>query len=405
MYALFRRYGITSDKFVWSLNHFVRLTKQFQVVPTLPVTASVVDRHPRIFQRLQNQGVEIAVHGKIHIDYTQLNINETRDHLYQAAEIFRKHGIRYLGYRFPFLRKNDERIKLLREPGFLWDSSEVISWNSLDSNMFHHKNWKDYEKILKTYRADDADRKRSLPHIENELVEIPVSVPDDDIIIERLGIRDADLIYSIWEKMVLRVRNRKELLVMQMHPERYNIYKNALRRILKLITEQSDAWIASLGEIAQWWQERNSFQLRMTRLNSNRYQIHVDCTERATILMNHGAFNDSDKMRNARNLEIESRKKPIIGIDPDTTYNVFELLKREGYPYEVSTRRHDYNYFLKHVGEFNLNDEKQLLQSIDHHQYPLINFWRWPDEHRYAFALTGDIDGVDLWDYGERLYG
>ncbi len=387
----------------------MRLTQQFHIIPTFPVTASVVDRHPRIFQELQNQDVEIAVHGKIHIDYTQLNVNETRDHLYQAAEIFRKHGIRYSGYRFPFLRKNGERIELLREQGYLWDSSDVISWNSLDSNMFHHRNWTDYKKILKTYKADNADRMRSLPHLENGLVEIPISVPDDDILIERLGIHDEDLIYSIWKKMVSRVCERKELLVMQMHPERYNAYKNAFRKMLKFITNEKDVWIASLGEIARWWQDRNAFQLKVTKLGRMRYQIVPDCTKRATILMNRGASNDSGTIKKKTfkkgKWEIESPKKPIIGIDPDTTSNVFEVLRREGYPYEISSKSNDYNYFIKYTGKLDLKDEKQLLQSIDCHQYPLFNFWRWPNEHCFGFALTGDIDGVDLWDYGERLYG
>ncbi len=408
VFTLFHRYGFSTEKFVWSLNHFVSLTQKYHVVPTLPVTASVVDRHPQIFQKIQKQNVELAIHGRYHIDYTKVNIDDTQDHLCQAISIFHKHHIQYSGYRFPFLKKNNESIALLKEPGFLWDSSEVISWNSLNSRIFHPKNWADYEKILETYKAIDADQVRSLPYMKNGLVEIPISVPDDDILIERLGIQDEDFIYAIWQKMISCVRDRKELLVLQMHPERYNIFKNALRGILKYITKERDVWIASLGEIAQWWKERSAFQIKIKKLNNNRYQIVVDCAERAGILINNGTSNDfnqnSKEILRKGNWEIESPKKPIIGVDPDTDLEIFNLLKREGYPFEISTKRHEYNLFIKHTGKFDLEDENQLLQLIDH-QYPLINFWRWPNGYRYGFAITGDIDGVDLWDYGERFYG
>ena len=101
-----------------------------------------------------------------------------------------------------------------------------------------------------------------MPSIQNGLVEIPVSIPDDDIIIERLGIHDETIMYTIWEGILSRVRDRGELFVMQVHPERYCLYKNALRRILVNVTDQGNVWIASLQEIAEWWHERNNFRLK-----------------------------------------------------------------------------------------------------------------------------------------------
>ena len=406
--TLFSRYGFTSDKFVYSLHHFTKLAHQYGIVLTLPVTASVVNRHSRIFQRLQDQGVELAVHGSYHIDYTQLNINEVRHHLYQAAAIFNRHGIRYSGFRFPFLRKDNERIQLLNETGFLWDSSEVISWNSLDPNLFHNKNWADYQKIIKTYNAVDADQTESLPYIQNGLVEIPISVPDDDIIIERLGIKDEQLIYSIWEKILCSVRERGELFVLQVHPERYCLYQHALKRILQLAGRWGDVWITSLKEIAKWWQEKEDFRLVVKRGMNNRYHIIPECTDRATLIVENAGSNHHHNetiVLKKEKCEIESQRKPIIGIDPDASSDVIDILRREGYPYEISIAHQDYSHFIKQKGKLNPIKKKSLLQSIHDNPFPLIRFWRWPNQFRYSFAITGDIDGVNLWDYGERFYG
>ncbi len=367
-----------------------------------------MNRHSRIFQRLQDQGVELAVHGNYHIDYTQLNINDVRHHLSQAASIFNRHGIRYSGFRFPFLRKDNERIQLLNETGFLWDSSEVISWNSLNQDLFYPKNWTDYEKILKTYKAVNADQTESLPYIQNGLVEIPVSVPDDEMIIERLGIKDEQFIYSIWEKILCSVRERGELLVLQVHPERVCLYQHALKRILQLSGRWGDVWMTSLKEIAKWWQEKEGFRLIVKKGKNNRYQIIPECTDRATLIMENAGSNrhhNETIVLKKEAYEIQSQRKPIIGIDPDTSSDVIELLRREGYPYEISIAHQNYSHFIKQKGKLNPTKKNQLLQSIHNNPFPLIRFWRWPNQFRFGFTITGDIDGVNLWDYGERFYG
>jgi len=396
VYTFFMRYGLDSRQFARTLFNFIRLVKKYDVTPTLPVTASVVKKHPSLFQKVQAMGVELAVHGYKHVDYTLLRSDVVRTHFQNAVKIFQQYNIDYSGYRFPYLRRTDEKISLLGTAGFKWDSSEVISWNSLNPQVFGKRRWTAYQKILETYQAVDADKYSTLPHIRNGIVEIPVSVPDDDILIERLGLKNTESIAKIWERMVHRVHENGELLVLQVHPERFLWYKNALEKVLRLSKSWEDVWIAPIGEIVSWWREREKFDFRVEKISTNRYKITANCTGRATILQ-------KDKIVKKRIWEVENPRKPIIGLAPETSPEVVDFLKTEGFACEVTKNPGECSLFLEHETSSVEKWKERILKSIEKNKFPLLRFWRWPDGAKYSLAVSGDIDYVDLWDYWERF--
>jgi len=405
------RYGVTQQRFGRALDNFLRLLDEYGITPTIPVTASVLNRHPVLFKKIQECGVELAIHGYRHVDYTQVSIEDVSRELELASEIFDKQGIKYSGHRFPYLRQDSERIELLEQAGFQWDSSEVLSWNSLDQRTFSKRRWTTYQKILKTYKVINADVTFALPSIRKGLVEIPVSMPDDDILIERLGLKDDEMMKMTWESMARRVRERGELLVLDVHPERFKWYRNSLEKTLQLVKVWGDVWTASLAEIARWWREREKFHFQVDEISKNRYRITAICTERGTVLQKNGLpRRDEKKFLNAtvvdaRRWEIESPTKPVIGIEPETPSEVIHFLKMEGFAYELTEKLEDCSFVLKHRGNFDENKKRQILGLIDRSRLPIIRFWRWPEQARYCLAVTGDVDCVDLWDFGERFYG
>jgi len=326
--------------------------------------------------------------------------------------VFRKHGIRYSGHRFPYLRWDEERVDRLGLIGFQWDSSKVISWNSLDPSAFDKREWTSYQRILKTYKPVDADKSFSLPYVRKELVEIPVSVPDDDILIERLGLKNNGEMEKVWGSMLRKVRNRGELLVLQVHPERYRLYENALEKTLMLAKDGGDVWTAPLGEIARWWREKEKFDCKVERISGNRYRITAKCSDRATVLLKNGlmknqgeTFWDSSVVVEKREWEMESPVRPLIGVSPDASTEVTRFLKTEGFAHEIAKDGRSCSFFLDHKGSLEENERRQILESIERTRFPLIRFWRWPNKARYSLAVTGDIDGIDLWDFWRRFYG
>jgi hypothetical protein len=36
--------------------------------------------------------------------------------------------------------------------------------------------------------------------------------------------------------------------------------------------------------------------------------------------------------------------------------------------------------------------------------HPLLRVDNWPGGNQCALSLTGDIDGLDIWDFGNRFY-
>lgn len=412
LHSIFTRYGVGAQRFSASFLQLIELVKKYGVEPTFPLTASVLNRHPSFFHKIQEIGVELAVHGYKHIDYTQLNEKENLEHLRCATEVFQRYGIQYSGYRFPYLRRDENRIDLLEKSGFQWDSSEVISWGTLDMRVFPWKRWLDYQKIVNTYHVVNADKYLALPRMCNQLVEIPVSVPDDDILIDRLGLKDGNMMSHIWEKILGKVRERGEILVLQVHPERFRCYRNALENTLRLATEKGDVWTPNMREIACWWKEKERFYFNVEQVSGNRYKITAHCTDRATVLVKNGSAMDLSKkffnsafVINSREWEMESPVKPVIGIHPDTTVEVINFIRAEGFCYERSKRSDNYSVFINYREDFGESEKKQMVEFIEKTRYPLIRFWRWPGNAQFSFTVTGDIDGMDVWDFGERFYG
>ena len=412
-YTLLKRYGLSGRRYRRSLREFVRLMKRLGIKPTLPVTARVLERHPQLFLEIQDDGAELAAHGLRHIDYTDVFEEMLREHAQKAQVILQDFaGIDNLGHRFPFLRKNEGAINLIGEQAYRWDSSVVVSWNSLDSGLFEKQAWNNYQNILKTYDARDADEEAVLPYFIDGLVEIPVSVPDDDILVERLGLDDSETMKVIWKRMVCRARERGDLLVMQVHPERYHEYKASLEAVLRFAVGQNDVWLASLNEVADWWRDRDHIAFNVSEVEKNRYRIAWQGSKRATVLVKNNTRrrNKSELWGGAvaeksRAWEIESPVRPMIGLHPNSSHWVGDFLKREGFVFEISDCPEAYSLFLNLSKLRDRKTEIEVWKKIDRVKQVLIRVWRWPGGARYALSVTGDVDAVDLIDYWGRFHG
>jgi peptidoglycan/xylan/chitin deacetylase (PgdA/CDA1 family) len=393
------------------LHRFIELVEKYSIKPTLPVTAAVLDRHPDLFQKVQDKGVELAIHGHMHMDYTQLTPEEIRNHFKLAKDVFNRHGINYSGFRFPYLRRNKVAMDLLLEAGFQWDSSEVISWNLPNPDLFDPATLKVYQSILNSYEPDSADQMPALPEMRGKMVEIPVSVPDDDILVDRLGLRECSKMSEIWQYMARQVRDRGEVLVMQVHPERFLMYQKSLQNLLEVISGQDGAWSVTMGELAEWWKERNNFSFSVVEKSCECFIVKALCTKRATVLYKPEGVRvecidpAEAEVMEQMTWEVAGKCRPVIGVSRRSSPELVRFLKEEGFCCEITGQQDKCSVFFDHQGIMDYEDKKRILKSIYQTVHPVIRFWRWPEQKRFVLAITGDIDGVNIWDFWRRFYG
>jgi peptidoglycan/xylan/chitin deacetylase (PgdA/CDA1 family) len=237
---LFFRYGMRSLRMQRKLASYTILAKTL----TLCVSASVLKRHPFIYQ----DGVDYAVHGYRHFDYSGMTRTEQKYHLQKALEVFGKFGAEQRGFRAPYLKVNKDTLELLSEMGFLYDSSCSVYWDVLPQGRVNQQ----CQRILEYYRPMDPQTQGSLPFFEAGLLRIPVSLPDDEMLIDRLRIRNQDQLYGIWLEILMESFGKDEMFILLLHPERFHLAGKALKKLLDK-ADSLGMWIASLKDIAVWW--------------------------------------------------------------------------------------------------------------------------------------------------------
>lgn len=215
---------------------------RLEVTPTIPVTAGILERHPKLLSDLE--AVDLAVHGYRHVPYAALRIEEQESDLASAQEVFDRFGLPARGFRAPYLSANAATLDLLRARGFQFDSS---------SSYFALGPEHPISRVAlpaATFRYGLLPTVPSVPVRLAGLVELPVALPDDEILVDSLGISNTEVLARTLLGMVDAAHATGSLLALQMHPERYRLIANALARAV-VHARDLGAWCASLAEIAE----------------------------------------------------------------------------------------------------------------------------------------------------------
>jgi peptidoglycan/xylan/chitin deacetylase (PgdA/CDA1 family) len=410
--AILCRFGLTAKKFQGSLERYAAVTRSHGSIPTFAITAVVLRRHPEIIRELSEQGAEFAVHGYIHVDYRAISLKEQTRHFKNAIDVFRGCHVPFNGFRAPFLRINGTTPKVLDNLGFLYDSSHIICWDVLDSTQYSKQAWREYNRLLSFYMPRKAEEYLALPKFINSFIEIPVSIPDDEAIVDRLGVKDKKEISRIWLDILQRTYTRGELFTVQLHPERISLCENALLDILEQANQLTPPiWVATLREITEWWRDREKFTLEIDLRSDRKYNVKAACSERATLLLKNCKANvpstewaNGYRTISARNFILESPVRPVIGVSLGSSPAALEFLRTEGFVVEESNQPDHYGLYLNDLAKFEEADEKPLSEKIERLEAPLVRYWRWPDQARSAVSITGDIDSITLADFVLRVF-
>jgi peptidoglycan/xylan/chitin deacetylase (PgdA/CDA1 family) len=404
---------MTPAKLEGSLQLFAQILDRFDCDATFPITAAALNSNPTWITQQAGQNIEFAVHGYSHLDYTQLSPDQILAQLERAREVFAEAGLAPSGFRSPYLRRSPALYSAVKKAGFSYTSNEPILWDTLDGEELELSSSTGYSRALAFYDPMDANRRPALPWLRDGLVEIPVSLPDDEMLLDRLGSQaSSDLLQRAWQRILRRSHELGELFTLQLHPERIALCADALSTILGEARQLTPpVWTARLARIASWWQDRMNATADLVEVADGIWQASVDGppgisiqARNIEVLKPGQHWVGGDWQNEASACTVRSVGKPIIGLSPICPPSVDRFLHQQGFLCQTSPQHHTFAFSVDQA-DFGPDDERPLLSEIEASDAPLLRLGRWPGGARSALAVTGDIDALTIWDYGRRFLG
>ncbi len=390
------RFGVTADRMERRLLAYRDVVAEYGGHPSLPITAAVMDRNPQVARRLVDGGVELCVHGLVHTDMAGLTAETQEAHIRSAVGLFAKHGIEARGFRSPYLKYNAATLEAVEKLGFEYDSNLPFYWEPVESlGRLDQEQADGLRRGVRFYDPVRYPSERSLPRYTGGIVEIPVSLPDDEILLDRMGL-PAALIGDVWMEMAGQALDRGEMLIVQLHPERIFHLEAALRRVLQFAHDGGTFWIAGMAEIARWWTERVGAGVDLTPLGGGAYRARATGPVGLGIKVVEPSSGAGRALRPGE--EVRCSGRPLIGISAGFPPALRRRIRELGYFYEVTTDRDGVNLYIDRESA-----AADLEANIARCPRSLLADARWPEPFRAALAVTGDIDCLTLGDFLRRF--
>ncbi len=120
---------------------------------------------------------------------------------------------------------------------------------------------------------------------------------------------------------------------------------------------------------------------------------------------------DADMRVQSTSFTVSATHCPCIALSPETPEAVADFLREQGYPTvrclqteaELYTLYLDEREGLGNTRQEQLERRSALIEKIEQLEKPLIRFGNWPNGHKAALAISGDIDSVTVQDFFLRI--
>jgi hypothetical protein len=402
--TILSRFGPTPERINRCLDRYIEVTDAFGVRSTLCVTASILARHPDYLRGLYERGTELAIHGLVHVDHRSLSVDEQERSIARAGEIFRQAGIQSRGFRAPYLRFSEATDQALRRLDVSYHSSQAVAFSEVLNGA---ASLGGYHRALDYYRAADSRLIAVRPRNRDGLMHIPVALPDDEIMVDRLRLTSREQA-GAWLAILETTHRNGELFTLQLHPERIFDAEEALWTVLREARRRRpQIWLAALDEIADWWRRRGEYRISVDPA-ADGYRVRLEAGADATLLVR--GLRDvpavpwygRDAVSERRDFVVAGGRKPVVGMSERTPSGVAAFVAEEGWLIERSDTPVGFGAYLDIAGAH--WGERAILERLEQAPGPLVRLWRWPRAARSALAVTGDIDSLTLQDFVVRLY-
>lgn len=407
-WKLLNRYGLTQVKASRRIQSCMSSLASNHAAPTFPVPARVLERSPALIHSLEDMGAEIAVHGYTHTDLKACSPVAASQQLLKAAEVFRREGLAVHGFRCPYLSCSDQLIEAIPQGVFKYSSNQAIKWPVPDDFRLHA------EVVVNTldrfYCSKDSQTNLCLPWLRQEMVEIPVCVPDDIQLFDGFRMSAAS-VTRFWIDILTQVHSRGELFSLVFHPELFDNCIDSLAEVLQEARGYSPGfWVTHLYEIADWWLEKSNFSFLVDE-DGESLTIQFGCTPRATILASRldsaGACLDpwmgAYRRLQERSLTVPRSPRPFLGVPPDFPETARAFLAEQGYLLETGEPARQCAVWLDAELVQRFKNWVDLIDWIESRDASLVRYWPWPQGYRGALSLSGDLDALSIIDYSNRI--
>lgn len=390
------RFGPTPAQMERRLREFGALAEQCGISPTFPITAVVVGRSSRTVRHLQAEGVEFAIHGLVHNDHLGMSGARQTESIAGARQVFARVGVEVKGFRAPYLRANADTLAAIRENGLEYDSSQAVAFQVLPPDVEAHNDG--VRRALEFYRAQDARRTVCTPRIESGVVRIPVAIPDDEIMVDRLHLGPAQQTEA-WTRILDDTYDRGELFTIQLHPERIGHCRVALATVLMdARTRPEPVWFANLGDVARWWRARATARIDVDQKDPDSTRVRLVGPPEVRLAVRTPGCPE----RTTDNRSLLLDRPPVVGISRLAPDSLAAFLVEEGYVVRVGAGPREVGAYVEVPGpDF---DQVDVVNQLAAGPGPLVRVARWPRGCRSACAISGDIDALTLTDFFLR-YG
>ena len=191
----------------------------------------VPERYPvadELLDALRSEDCEIGVHGLRHDGRDLASRRMMRKRMPAIREWADRWGA--VGFRSPATQRSWE---LMPQLGFDYDSSYTDS---------------------APHEPQPGGCCTYLPFFIDDLVELPLTLPQDHTLFEILGMTDG----SLWQAKVEALRRRGGMVLVIAHPDYVHCpgMLQAWDDLLDQLSEDADAWHALPREVATWWRRR-----------------------------------------------------------------------------------------------------------------------------------------------------
>lgn len=420
LWTVFTRFGFSEKRARRALYAITVSLQQCNAGPTFFIPAVVLNRHPRLITAIARQGAEIGIHGYVHNDYRALTEEQQYQQTAEAISAFKRAQIPYEGFRNPYLGWTEASRRIFATLGLTYESNDAVLHDVLDLEQFSPLLRSGFEKSLALFQAIPCTTYTLRPHLEGRLVLVPTSLPDDEMLFDRLRITEPAEVGRIWSSVMQRVYERGGIYTLNLHPERGILCKAALDLLLATARSQPlPVWVVRLGEVAAWWRARSQFKMQIAPQAPGRWLVEATCSPRATVIARHLEVVDQPTTPGAagevwvssQRFTVSAPRCPCLAVSPETPEEVPHFLQEAGYP-AVRCSPGDAQayafYFdlpegLGATRAQRIERCSALVEQIEQLEAPFLRFGCWPDGNQAALSVTGDIDSVTIQDFFLRI--
>ena len=239
------RFGLGTRGMVANLRAMHDVLEAHDAFATLFVPATVLRDHRRVLAPfLGSMRIEWGVHSDYHTDLSHMAPTEQASHLENAIRLFEQAEVPFTGFRAPYLKTNAHTARLLEDcENFVYDSSPCVLWDEV-----YPASAPSFGFVREFYRPRLHTEASASVESSAGLVRIPVSLPDDDILIDRDRLKPSEALET-WRAALDAAHSAGEIFVLQLHPERSLELAAVLGALLERAREHS-MWVTTLAEVA-----------------------------------------------------------------------------------------------------------------------------------------------------------